>query len=170
MNYPKTTLFLGCILLFVSTTFGQKQIEPQYRLPRWISQIYNNDNSLRSNYEISDYINPFYLEGDFNGDSLIDIAIAIKEKSTQKRGVLIVNRSNKEYFIIGAGKKFGSGGDDFEWLDIWTVYRERFIEDPATFSKVVKLNHPAISVEASERFSAIIYWNGITYVWFQQGI
>jgi hypothetical protein len=170
MSYPRKLLLLACILLFVGSTFGQTPIEPKYRLPKWVFLIFENDKSFRSKYEISDYINPFYLEGDFNGDSLIDVAIAIKDKSTQKRGIIIVNQSNKGYFIIGAGKTFGHGRDDFDWLDMWSVYRDKFIEDPGTFRKTVELNHPAILVEAFEKFSAIIYWNGAKYVWFQQGI
>ena len=169
MRYPKKSLILACILFLGGSTFGQTPIEPEFRLPQWFRLIYDKDESFKSNYEISDYINPFYFEGDFNGDSLIDVAIAIKEKSTEKRGILIVNQSNKEYIIIGAGKTFGHT-DDFDWLDVWTVYRNKFIEDPGTMKKVVELNHHAILVEAFEKFSAIIYWNGAKYVWFQQGI
>src|SRR5438552_3791216 len=40
-------------------------------------------------YDLSYRINPSYLEGDFNGDGKMDIAVLVKERSTGKLGIAI---------------------------------------------------------------------------------
>ena len=36
-------------------------------------------------------MNPFYLEGDFNGDGALDVAVLIKERGTGKHGIAVVH-------------------------------------------------------------------------------
>jgi len=119
-------------------------------------------------YDPSFRINPFYLEGDFNGDGKMDIAVFVRERSTGKLGIAIVPGTNGKITILGAGIGIGNGGDDFEWMDSWKVYsKTRAAHAPDETSP--RLRGDALMVEKSEAASALIYWNGKKYVWSQQG-
>src|SRR5882672_8641028 len=76
-------------------------------------------------YDFSFRISPSYLEGDFNGDGKMDIAVLVKERSTGKLGIAIVHGTTEKVTILGAGIGIGNGGDDFEWMDSWQVYSKR---------------------------------------------
>ena len=105
-------------------------------------------------------MNPSYLEGDFNGDGKVDVAVLVKERSTGKFGITIVHGTTGKVTILGAGIGIGNGGDDFEWMDFWQVYSKT--------RDVPWLRGDALLVEKSEATSALIYWNGKRYVWSQQ--
>jgi hypothetical protein len=122
--------------------------------------------SLAKEYELSFHMNPFYLRGDFNGDGKADIAVLVKQRSTGKLGIAIVNGATAKVTLIGAGNAIGNGGDNFEWIDSWEIYSK----DRVTSGRSVpKLHGNALLVSKSEAASALIYWNGKRYVWSQQG-
>ena len=98
---------------------------------------------------------PFFHVGDFNGDGESDVALLIKEKTTGKVGIAILEAKTKEFKIFGAGKSFGNGGDDFDWMDAWSIRHS---------GKVDRLY-----VAKSEAASAVIYWDGSKYKWQQEG-
>ncbi|MBA2408143.1 MAG: hypothetical protein H0V65_09165 [Chitinophagales bacterium] len=133
------------------------------------SWSFTNLRDLIATSKISDYINPFYIEGDFNGDEIIDIAVLTEEKKLTKRGIIICHANSKMFFVLGAGKTFGNGNDDFQWMDIWKVYRETKVELGVGETEIINLKGQAIFVEKSESASAIIYWTGQNYKWYQQG-
>jgi hypothetical protein len=120
--------------------------------------------SLAKKYELSYRMNPSYLNGDFNGDNKIDVAVLVKERSRGKIGIAIINGANNNVTILGAGTAIGNGGDDFEWMDSWEIYSKDRIA-----TSVPKLRGDALLVSKSEAASALIYWNGERYVWRQQG-
>src|SRR5215813_4202960 len=78
--------------------------------------------SLSKDYDVSFQVKPFYLLGDFNGDGKADVAVLIKQRSTGKVGIAIINRGTDEVIILGAGTTIGNGGDNFEWMDSWESY------------------------------------------------
>jgi hypothetical protein len=125
--------------------------------------------SLGKEYDLSFRINPSYLEGDFNGDGKIDIAVLVKERSTGKLGIAIVHSPTGKVTILGAGIGIGNGGDDFEWMDSWQVYSKTRAAHAVGETSVPHLRGDALLVEKSEAASALIYWNGKRYVWSQQG-
>src|SRR4029450_2352780 len=43
-----------------------------------------------------------YLEGDFNGDGKMDVAVLVKERSTRKLGIAIVHGPTGKVTILGA--------------------------------------------------------------------
>jgi len=167
------------ILLFLTylTANGQTD-EYKYwvltqRLPNW-AILRLNDLKIDDNYKISDYMNPFYLEADFNGDKKLDIAFTIIEKDSHKKGFIIIHQDTNDYFVIGAGKDFGNGGDDFNWMDIWKLHRElqahelTYKEDgDIDDSKDLLIKSTGITVEKSESASGLIYWDGEKYKWAQ---
>jgi hypothetical protein len=125
--------------------------------------------SAGKEYDLSFRINPSYLEGDFNGDGKMDTAVLVKERATGKLGIAIVHGTIGKVTILGAGIGVGNGGDDFGWMDSWQVYSKTRAAHASGETSVPHLRGDALLVEKSEAASALIYWNGKRYVWFQQG-
>jgi hypothetical protein len=125
--------------------------------------------STSKKYDLSSYINPCYFEGDFNGDGKLDLAVLVKERSTGKGGIAIVHGTTGKVTILGAGIGVGNGGDDFEWMDSWQVYSRAHVAQLARKATLPRLRGDALLVEKKEAASALIYWNGQRYVWYQQG-
>ncbi len=136
-------------------------------IPEVINRAVTNG-LLPKEYELSFRVNPFYLRGDFIGDGKADIAVLVKQRSTGKFGIAIINGATDKVTVVGAGNAIGNGGDDFEWMDTWQVYSKgRAIHEAE--GSVPHLRGDALLVGKSEAASALIYWNGKRYVWFQQG-
>ena len=124
---------------------------------------------LSGKYAFSAHINPFYVQGDFNGDGKLDTAILIKQKATGKNGFAIVHGGSTIVKIFGAGRNFGYGGDDFSWLDAWYTHAMGKVSQGAEEGGPPKLIGDAIMVIKTESASALIYWAGTQYEWYQQG-
>jgi hypothetical protein len=125
--------------------------------------------SLAKGYDVSFNLTPSYLEGDFNGDGNIDVAVLVKQRATGKLGIAIVHGGMGKVTILGAGIATGNGGDDFEWMDSWQVYSKARAAHAAGETSVLRLRGDAILVSKTEAASALIYWNGNKHVWLQQG-
>jgi hypothetical protein len=125
--------------------------------------------STGKEYDLSFRMNPSYLEGDFNGDGKMDVAVLVKERTTGKSGIAIVHGTTGKITILGAGIAIGNGGDNFEWMDSWQVYSKARAAHVANETSVPRLRGDALLVEKSEAASALIYWNGKRYLWSQQG-
>ena len=113
-------------------------------------------------------INPFYLQGDFDGDGGRDTALLARDRSTGKQGIVIV-RANGQITVVGAGSAIGNGGDDFEWMDAWYVHRKGKVEQGASDDAPPELAGDAMMVIKTESASGLIYWNGTKFDWYQQG-
>jgi hypothetical protein len=122
-------------------------------LPAWAVKVFNEKLSTR--YELVQRPEPSFYVGDFNGDGKSDVALLIKEKTTAKVGIAIVEGNQRKIKILGAGKSFGNGGDDFSWMDAWSIRQS---------GKVDRLY-----VAKKEAASAVIYWDGSKYKWQQEG-
>jgi hypothetical protein len=129
-------------------------------IPELIDRAITNG-SLANEYELSFRVNPFHLRGDFNGDGKIDVAALVKQRSTGKIGIAIINGATDKITILGAGTAMGNGGDNFEWMDSWEIYSK---DRMASETSVPKLHGDALLVSKSEAASALIYWNGKWYV------
>lgn len=119
-----------------------------YRLPDWTIEALQHIPA--KDLKITGYINPYYLEADFNGDGLQDIVIYVEQLKTKKKGFMIVHQTTNDRYILGAGRSFGNGIDDFEWADIWKIKREK--------GKV------GLFVEKPDSISGLISWNGTEYI------
>jgi hypothetical protein len=134
-------------------------------MPEALRRVIANG-SLANDYDVSFRMNPFYLRGDFSGDGKIDVAALVKQRSTGKIGIAIINGTTDKVTILGAGTAIGNGGDDFEWMDSWEIYSK---DRMGAGTSIPKLRGDALLVSKSESGSALIYWNGKRYVWLQQG-
>jgi hypothetical protein len=121
--------------------------------PAWSVNVFNEKLSTR--YELVQKLEPSFYVGNFNGDGKSDVALLVKEKTTAKVGIAIVEGGERKIKIVGAGKFFGNGGDDFSWMDVWSIRHS---------GKVDRLY-----VAKSEAASAVIYWDGSKYRWQQEG-
>jgi len=87
---------------------------------------------------------------------------------TKKEGIAFLLRAGSKVKILGAGKLFGNGGDDFSWVDIW------FVEDRGTlqssyYDKHVRLSVDGLIVAKEGSASALIYFQSGKPKWQQQG-
>lgn len=120
-------------------------------------------------YAFSAHINPFYVQGDFNGDGKLDTAILIKHRATGKAGFAIVHGGSTAVRIFGAGRSFGNGGDNFSWQDAWYTFAKGKVVQGAEEHTPPQLSGDAIMVIKTESASALVYWAGTQYRWYQQG-
>lgn len=136
-------------------------------VPASITQLFKTT-GFDKRYEFSSTVKPSQLKGDFDGDGKADVAILVKQRTSGKIGIAVCHSSTNKIFIIGAGTMIGNGGDNFDWMDIWKIVPK------ATAAKslgraAAALKGDALHVEKSESASALIYWNGVKYLWRQQG-
>lgn len=133
---------------------------------------------LDKKYERSAFLSPTFIQADFNGDGVQDVAFLVSSKTTKKRGIMIMHGNSTAYFVFGAGTNFGSGSDDFRWADKWMVYAKKTASETQfdknsgdiIGSKPVKLLRPGVLIESEEAGAGgIIYWNSKKYIWIHQG-
>jgi hypothetical protein len=122
--------------------------------------------SVSGQYKISGRINPFYLRGDFDGDGRPDYAVLITN-SKGARGIAICRAASPAPEIVGSGVVLNKLADfDF---DAWMVFPKGPVERGVDEGPPPKLFGDAISIIWSESASALLYWNGRKFSWYQQG-
>src|SRR5512139_2720433 len=100
---------------------GEPTWQERQNLPSWAALILD-DKSFASTYTLSTRMNPYFLQGDFNGDGRLDLAVLIERRQTAQQGIAILHAGASNAVVLGAGRSLGNGGDDFIWLDSWSVY------------------------------------------------
>ena len=169
----RTLLLITFLLTF---EVGRSQ---QPRLPTWFQTAFKTK-GLDKKYAITQFLKTGTLQADFNGDKLKDIAVLVTEKATKKLGILLFHNQSNQYFVFGAGTKFGSGSDNFKWAKDWKTYWEKTAtetqfdkDDNIIGGKEIKLKPPGIVIWAIEDgepiAGGIIYWTGQKYIWIHQG-
>lgn len=98
------------------------------------------------------------ISGRFDTDTTTDIALLVEHQTTHKIGIAFIHRGATPVSVVGAGKDFGNGGDNFDWMDNWRL-------EPRTKTRVVD----AVFIEKSESASALIYLVKGKYIWKQAG-
>ncbi len=109
---------------------------------------------VQGRYDLTSELNPDLRWGDFDGDGLLDIALAIVEPGGRRRGLLIIHRLDRSVHIVGAGRPLGNGKDELPVLAAWGVERLHSHRD-------------ALRVDGSGDVHGWIIWNGRAYVWVQ---
>ena len=135
-------------------------------LPREFLAFLRTDPAL-DEYELLAKLNPYYLQGDFNGDGHSDMAIFLREKETGKTGLLIFHSETAEYFVLAAGTQFENRGDDFSRFDAWQVVPQSEVHQGADLTEAPPLLlGDALNLAVLESASGIIYFNGNNYAWY----
>ena len=79
-------------------------LETRSGLPDWFRTWFEAQ-GLQARFEIACYLNPFYLRGNFDARGQLDLAVPVVERSSGKRGVLVVHRPGLAFFVWGAGTR-----------------------------------------------------------------
>lgn len=126
--------------------------------------------ALGGKYAISDRINPFYLRGDFDGDGPVDYAVLVIERTTAKRGIVVLLSSQPRPLVLGAGTpvQYGSAKWDDLNFDSWRVYGKGKI-DAGTGFVAPPGKGELILVQKRESASGFFRWSGRQFAWVQQG-
>ena len=137
-------------------------------LPPSALKRFESEKFLKS-YDLYEKVNPFYLRGDFDGDGVPDYAILVTSRATKQVGIAIVRSGAKKIEVLGAGGINLQEGSvkDFAWMDVWLVERKHKLEPNDWDKPIGKMVGEGIEVEKSESASALIYWDGKQYRWFQ---
>ena len=175
----KSIFLIIFICLFGLNTYGQRLNIDDFKLveslPDWIT-FKIDEIKTEKDLLLDKEMNPFYLETDFNGDDKLDIAFCVKDKLTNKKGILIIHGGDFKTYLIGAGNSFAHVGDDFRFVELWKIYRERVVElteftenGDILGNKEIKIENDAIVVSKSESASNLIAWQNDKYVWLHTG-
>jgi hypothetical protein len=142
------------------------------RLPWWFNEtelLSMEDLSFKGKYQFDNRLNPMYLESDFNGDKILDLAIPILEKKSNKLGIAIIHGGTNKTYIVGAGHQIAEGfTDDMAYMGIWRINRKKENEPGIDATEPLVIQNNSISIEASEIGGGLIYWNGKAYQYFHQ--
>jgi hypothetical protein len=156
-------LLLATMLLAVRVASAQvTQDEGPLResLPTWSRKVLEAP-AFAEKYALDSRLNPYFQQGDFDADGRLDLAVLVVEKTTGKHGVALLRRAAPVPVVLGAGRDFGNGGDDWIWMDVWRVE-----EVPAT--PPGKSRHEILAVK-SESGGGLIRWDGRAFRWRQAG-
>jgi hypothetical protein len=154
------------LILWLSLLGSQEHAGPPVDLDNVPTQIKSCLDTRPGRYRVDRRLNPFYLRGDFNGDSKPDYAVWIEEVSTGKKGIAIcLGEVSQSLHVLGAGTPFELEGgrrfDDFkEDFDLWGV------RDRGKLSK----KGDGLYLAHAESGSGLVYWDGKRFVWLQLGI
>jgi len=147
--------------LALLTTGSASAAEPTWQelqnLPSWAQSIVSAK-GFASAYALSTRINPYFLQGDFNGDGRLDLAVLIENRKTAEQGIALVHAGAANAIVVGAGRAIGNGGADFSWLDAWSIS-----------ARTPGARGDALLVQKLESAGGLLYWDGSSYRWRQQG-
>ena len=162
-------LVLGVLSALGGSAAGQAPTYQQrYSLPDWVEAAIARA-GLDRTLAVEARLNPFILRGDFDGDGRTDAAVLVADKASGKKGIAIVHRATSRVFVVGAGRANSNGGDDFSWMDAWTVFDKGPVRRGATRAAPPVLKGDGLLVAKSEAADAVLWWDGTAYRWYQQG-
>lgn len=152
------------IALFASSVAAREPTWQELQnLPPWAVTIFGEPR-FGSTYALTTRINPYFLQGDFNGDGRLDVAVLVEQKRTMQQGIAILHAGSTTPIVVGAGREIGNGGANFDWMDAWSI-EARDIRGKSAPT----LRGDALLVQKLESAGGLIYWDGAAYRWRQQG-
>jgi len=165
----RTVALIASVIALASSAAAQAPTFPQrYSVPEWVETAMTRA-GLDRTLAVEARLNPFILRADFDGDGRADAAVLVADKASGKKGIAIVHRATSRVFVVGAGRANSNGGDDFSWMDTWTVFDKGPVRPGATKESPPALKGDALLVAKSEAADALLWWDGTTYRWYQQG-
>lgn len=157
----------------IISVFFPSWCSSQSAMPSWgVERV----KKISAKYAVEKYLQPHFLEQDFSGDGVYDLAVLIESKEDRKKGILIMFGKSERSFIVGAGESIGSAGDNFDWAGTWSIYNDLQTFE-TTFdlagdvagSKPIILKHPSIQIRQDEGSGGLIYFDGTKFIWIHQG-
>lgn len=133
-------------------------------MPEWAKPVLEKS-ELVKNYKIQREFNPYYFEGDFNGDKLIDIAFFVENTIDHTKGLMFINGGKNLVFIVGCGNATDMGSS-ITWAKTWFVFRDRIARNAS--KKTLPLKTPAILLKGSKETNLVVYWSRNKYKTFLQ--
>ena len=166
MKITLIIIFIASLSCYAQENYNYWALEQS--TPDWALKVFKTSN-LADTLKLSNFINPFYFEEDFNGDSNRDIAILVEHIRTNKRGILIIHSKTLDLYLIGANTQF-EGVDDYSWVEIWNVYRSSIAHE-LTYkedgdidgTRNIMVHNPCLEIIKLEASSSLIYWDGKRY-------
>lgn len=164
----RSVVVLTAMTLIVRSAAAQSlTVEQLNAVPDWAKRVIERP-AFANRYELDGHLNPFCQRGDFDGDGKLDFAAFIRERSSGKIGIALIHHSTGALYIVGAGKP-GIHGDDYAWVDAWRVFDKDVVPQGADEGPPPKLKGDALLIFKTEAASAILWWTGSGYRWYQQG-
>jgi hypothetical protein len=120
-------------------------------------------------YDISRHLPTYFVEGDFDGDTKKDIAVLVRRNADEKFGIAVFLRSGTKAKVMGAGTRFGNGGDDFRWLDTWSARGEDDFPKKARGAwkgPMPKTKRDGLVVAKGGAPRGLIVYDGSKFVWY----
>lgn len=142
--------------------------EQRYSIPDWVNTAWVRS-GLDTTLEFDTRLNPYCHRGDFDGDGRRDFVVLISERASGKKGIAFVHRATGRVTVLGAGRDAPNVGDDFSWMDAWTLFDKGKVPRGATEEPPPTLIGDALLVFKTEAASGILWWDGSRYRWYQQG-
>ena len=121
---------------------------------------------VESQYKLSDRSNPFYLRGDFDGDGKSDYAVLVTNDKGE-RGMAVCRAVASRPEILGAGTIFNKLRD--LTFGAWMVFPKGPVERGVEAGPPPTLRGDALLIIWPESASALTYWDGRGFRWYQQG-
>lgn len=163
---------MATILLLLSAVlfqdYGYREGARRANIPSLLHRVFR-EQQLEADYDFSFRINPCYLRGDFNGDGRLDLAVLIRQRSSDKGGIAIVHGGSDRVFVLAAGNAMRGNWDDMRSLDVWGVYRRGTVSGGVGGGEPPVLKGEAILMGKSEASSLLVFWTGTAYDWYSQG-
>jgi hypothetical protein len=132
-------------------------------LPEWVQQTLIR-RAFFQRYALFYEVNPFYVSGRLDSDSIGDVALQIIEKSSGKRGIAFVQGRDSSVRFLGAGTPQPNGVDDLRDVWFWRIEgRSALREEPVQGIEIIRLG-------ASPSEWSIVWWNGARYIWYNPPI
>jgi hypothetical protein len=168
---PHQPIWLSCLTLLPAIGSGASTQDLPFQVASSLPGEVVQRLSARSldAFALTAHLNPYYLQGDFDGDGRRDTALLIRHKANGKIGIAIFQSSQPEPLVLGAGTRIGNGGDDFNWMDAWNVKLRGPVDRGAGEASLISLKGDALLVVKTEASSGLLYWTGSRYEWYQQG-
>jgi hypothetical protein len=166
------------LLLMATCCFAQLKYDRaiEWSLPDTVQKRFATAHFLDT-YDLSDRINPFYLRGDFDGDGQPDYAVLVTNKNSKKSEIAICLSTRKVIDVLGVDgtklrvgtKEDGYDLADFDWMDAWQV-QPRLKLTPNELNSdttIAQMAGEGLMVEKTEAASALVYWDGKEFRWYQ---
>jgi hypothetical protein len=166
-------LRLACVLLFAIASpasaigFDDLDFVRASSLPEGVLEVLKQMPHA-DDYVLSDHLNPYYLQGDYDGDGALDTAVLVRNKSSRKAGIAIVHGRTPAVALLGAGQDL-EGMDEFDWMDAWSSQPKGAVGIGVGEEQALALKGDAILAIKTEAASGLIYWDGKRFAWYQQG-